>query len=335
MWRWLGTGALTCASLLPPSPVGLMPSVVDSLVLIVQPQMGLGLDTVSPAKLEAALVLALELSGRFTVVAALSRDSVVEELRSRGQEPTAVAVAQRLGCGRMLFARADRLQHLVRVEVVFRFGENFAQEQRGRGFALIRYAHRTGGTLLLDPALLEAAQRAIAVAVGDSMLYAAQEGPFCVVPAPLLVVGGLEYRDTGELRRWDWFARKVVTSYDAVLQLIDTLRRHPGYVVCDIDSRDTLFARAGLMEPENYRPPSPVELRLLRAAEVDYYVWGTIERVPEGARIRLQLARLQGDARNAWLEPVREVQGSVAEDSVALFRKRLRQLGGELLWAAP
>jgi hypothetical protein len=149
------------------------------------------------------------------------------------------------------------------------------------------------------------------------------------------VVGGLEYRDTGELRRWEWFARKVVTSYDAVLQLIDTLRRHPGYVVCDIDSRDTLFARAGLMEPENYRPPSPVELRLLRAAEVDYYVWGTIERVPEGARIRLQLARLQGDARNAWLEPVREVEGSVAEDSVVLFRKQLRQLGGELLWAAP
>jgi len=312
-----------------------MPSGVDSLVLIVQPQMGSGLDTVSPAKLEAALVLALELSGRFTAVAALSRDSVVEELRSRGQEPTAIAVAQRLGCGRMLFARADRLQHLVRVEVVFRFGENFAQEQRGRGFALIRYAHRTGGTLLLDPALLEAAQRAIAVAVGDSMLYIAQAEPFCIVPAPLLVVGGLEYRDTGELRRWDWFARKVVTSYDAVLQLIDTLRRHPGYVVCDIDSRDTLFARAGLVEPENYRPPSAVELRLLRAAEVDYYVWGTVERVPEGARIRLQLARLQGDARNAWLEPVREVEGSVAEDSVALFRKRLRQLGGELLWAAP
>ena len=324
MWSWVAVVAL-CS----------LCKARDTCVLIAQARMGAGLEQLAASKLEAALTLALEVTGRYSVVPVAVRDSLVQLLQHRGEPPTALAVARELGCQGVCFALAERFVHLLRVEVVFRWGPAFAEEHRGVGYALVRHVWVGSGEPLYDPALLEAAQRAIAVACGDSGLYSKHEPPLRVFPAAVLAVSGLAYVDAPDMPRWQLFAREVVTSYEAVLEAIDTARHHPHYVVCDIDTRDSIYARAGFFEPENYNPPTPQELSLLAQMGVEYVLTGRFLRVPEGARLSLELYRLRWVGGSLVPEYLRSVEGSVVEDSSRALRRTVRQLVGELLWGNP
>lgn len=299
-------------------------------ILVAQTRMGGGLSDIAATKLEAALALAFELTGRYSLVPTPVRDSLVESLLQAGHRPTALAVAQRLGCRAICFALAERFVHLLRVELVLRWAPTFELEQRGTGYALVRHVWLPSGELLPDPALLEAAQRAVAAALGDSTLYAELEPPFRISPASLLAVGSIAYSDDPQLPTWKLFQEKVVTSYDAVLNIIDTARFHPRLVVCDIDTRDSIYARGGWMEPENYNPPAGTELELLARMGVEYYVSGSFERFSDGALLRLELYRLSSNGTH--LQRVGSVEGSVTEDSVPTFRSLVRRLAGQLLW---
>ncbi len=302
------------------------------LILVGQARMGNGLREVEPTKLEAALALALELTTRYSLVPPSVRDSLVEQFLREGRSPTALAVAQQLGCAAICFALAERFVHLLRVELVFRWAPTFESEQRGVGYALLRHVRAPSGEFLYDPALLEATQRAVAVAFGDSALYAHLEPPFRIYPAAVLAVVSIAYRDDPHLPAWQLFRQKVVTSYDAVLTVIDTARFHPRVVVCDVDTRDSLYARAGWIEPENYNPPSPVELALLARMGVEYIVSGSFERCLEGGQLRLELYRLSLDGEHCRTEYLGRAEGLIAEDSVPTFRSLVRQLAGQLLW---
>ncbi len=301
-------------------------------VLIAQARLGGGLSQLSPTKLEAALTLALEVTGKYAVVPSPVRDSVVQLLQAQGQEPTALAVARQLGCSVLCFALAERFVHVVRAEVVLRWGKEFEHEHRGIGYALVRYARYGSGELLLDPALLEAVQRALAVALGDSMLYAQMEPPLRVYPAALVAVGGISYEDEPSLPPWQLFARKVVTSYEAVLSAVDTIRAHPRFVPCDVDTRDSIYALGRLYEPENYTAPTPLELRLLAQMEVAWLVAGVLRRVPEGAHLRMDLYRLNRTAQGVEPHYVRSAEGLVREDSSRALRATVKQVVGQLLW---
>lgn len=328
MQHWVYAGALALA-------VWWAYAGQSSCVLIAEARLGRGLSQLRAVKLEAALTLALEVTGRYHVVPVLVRDSVVVVLQQRGDTPTAQAVARQLGCGAVCFALAECFVHLLRVELAFRWAPEFTRESRGVGYALVRYARHDTRDLLYDPALLEATQRALAVALGDSGLYLGQEPPLRIVPAALMAVGSIAYEEAPELPPWQLFARKVVTSYEAVLEAIDTARHHPCYVVCDIDTRDSIYARAGFFEPENYNPPTPQELALLAQMEVQYFLAGWLRRVPEGARLRLELYRLRWSGGTVVPELVDAREASIAEDSSQVLRRTVRQLTGQLLWQSP
>ncbi|MCS7170587.1 MAG: hypothetical protein NZ949_08215, partial [Candidatus Kapabacteria bacterium] len=303
-----------------------------SVILLAQVQVGSMLQALSPAKLEAALTAALEVTGRYSVVPTVLRDSVVVLLQREGQVPTALAVARRLNCSALCFALAERFVHLVRVEVALRWAPEFEEERRGVGYALLRYVQVGSEDFLYDPSLLEATQRAVAVALGDSDLYAALDPPLRVYPAPLLAVCGIAYSEESGLPPWQLFLQKVVTSYDAVLSAIDTARFHPRFVVLDIDTRDTIYAMGRLFEPENYNPPTLVELGLLLQMGVEYFLSGSLHRTREGAQLRMELYRI-GQTRGGIVpELVCAAQSFVSEDSLQRFRKVVRHLVGQLLW---
>lgn len=302
------------------------------MVLIAQARMGKGFHHLSPTKLEAALTLALELTERYRVVPVAVRDSIVSALSREGIPPTALEVAHRLNCSALCFALAERFVHLVRVEVVLRWGPSFEPEQRGVGYALARYARRDSDEPLYDPVLLEAAQRALATALGDSMLYAQREPPFRVYPAAVLAVSSIAYVDDPHLPPWQLFAQKTVTSYDAVLNIIDTARFHPRFVVCDIDTRDSIYATGKWLEPENYNPPTSLELQLLERMGVEHIVSGSFYRIPNGGQLQLGLYRLRRKGDTVIPELLRSTEALVTEDSVSAFRTTLRHLTGQLLW---
>ncbi|MCS7176405.1 MAG: hypothetical protein NZ960_02080 [Candidatus Kapabacteria bacterium] len=310
-------------------------SILPPAILIAQARLGTGFAGFGTQKLEAAITLAVEVSGRYTVVPALQRDSVIEALQREGLAPTVRAVAQRLGCTAICFALAERFVHLVRVEVVLRWAPEYESESRGVGYALARYARVGSGEPLYDPALLEATQRAFALCVGDSTLYATHEPPLRVYPAPLLAVSSISYSEEPGLPPWQLFRQKVVSSYDAVLNAIDTARHHPRFVVCDIDTRDSIYALGRLREPENYNPPTALELELLANMGVEYLLAGSFQRTSEGAHLRMELYRLSRVGQAIAPELIAAADTKVHDDSVLEFRRAVRKLVGQLLWQQP
>jgi hypothetical protein len=275
-----------------------------------------------PQKIEAGLVLAFQASARYELVTL--RDSVAQQLRRAGISVDSIAVV--LGARWRASVECDRFEHLLRIELVLRSPMSV---RRGIGYGLIRHRWARSDEPVADPALLEALERALCVAVGDTLLYARTDSARGIRPAALVAVTSMELRDNPSvLPRWELFEDAIATSYSGVLAAITGAQRSPWAVTLDVDTRDSIYAQFRLYGPESLMPPSEQELAALAFFGVEAVVSGALVRTTEGARIELRLWRIGANGSRTL---IRQREALLNDDSKVKYLETVAELGKALL----
>ncbi len=284
-------------------------------------------ELISAYKVEAAVNLAALISEKYLLIPTIIRDSLAKMMSDDGLKPQLNILADSMKADYILFLNVSRIENMLRVELNLVDAKNTVNRNIGEGFASIHYM-QGDSTQLIDPALLTAFQRAFAVAVKDSNLYANSEGSFKVFPAPALVIGGIEYRNNPDyFPRWDIFDRPIVSSYDAAESIFEQAKDSPDYVVYDIPTRDTIFTIFNLYIIENHKPPSYLEIEALDKFLVRRYISGTFTRLRNSAEIELTL----NEIIEGKLKPIKSEKGTIGKDDIIELRKVLKELTKKLL----
>lgn len=249
----------------------------------------------SAYKAEAAMALACELSKSYVMIPNETRDSVARAFPDSLR--TAQAVADRMGAELIAFIDIARIVNLVRVQLTIVGGEGWIVSTEGTGYATSFLTEDGTGRRVIDPAILTAMQRALCEAVLRPDLYATADSAFRVRPTKLTALGGTQFLD-GEkgLAPWAIFREKVAASYDVASTIVAALRRHDSLTVIDMETRDSIYAMAGLFMVENYNPASATELKILKGFEVTRLITGLCERIRGGAGLRITHNELKSDA---------------------------------------
>ncbi|MBP7094064.1 MAG: hypothetical protein KBB72_08455, partial [Candidatus Kapabacteria bacterium] len=284
----------------------------------------------SAYKVEAALAVALEASGRYALIPNVTRDSLVASLRN--DSLSVQAAADKLGAELIAFCSIGRIANLVRMELVIIGGDGWIITTSGVGYATSFLVSDSTKKRVIDPAILTATQRALCVAVRDSSLYAAADSILAVHPSELAAVGGIEFIATNtDLAPWSVMREKIAASYDAVSTIVAAMRQNPDITVVDIETRDSLYALGGLFMVENYNAASRSELNILKGFEITHLISGRLERMKGGAELMLVYNEIKPDATYT---PVKKAQFMIAVDSKLAFqdgvRACLRKLFGSI-----
>lgn len=303
--------------------------IVPLRAVIAAVQLGNNVPSSLENKLDAAFGLACFASGKYTAVSFAARDSAARTLQSRQQEPTALSVAKELNADRLLFVQISRIVNILRVQVASAKGENFDKITRSEGYSLLRF-HQDDSTIMYDPSVLEALQRAFAAAEGDSMMYAKAESDTRVFPAPPLAIVGIEFRDSLKTRSKIFdIQQQPVTGYDAVLSIFQQAKASNKFTVFDMDTRDTIYSASHLEYVENNKAPSVVELKVLYDYGITYCITGMILRTEQNTMLNLQLCSISPTGR---LTKVRSEKAYINdEDSIGELRMVLTRLTKKLL----
>lgn len=250
---------------------------------------------ISAYKVEAALALACDLSSEYRLVPNDVRDSVARNVPDSMR--TAQVVADRIGAELIAFVDIARIVNLVRVHLTVVGGEGWIITTEGTGYATSFLTEDGTGRRMLDPAILTATQRALCEAVLRPDLYATADSSFRVRPTKLTALGGTVFVDDEKgLAPWAIFREKVAASYDVASTIVAAMRHHDSLTVIDMETRDSIYAMAGLFMVENYNPPSAVELKILKGFEVTRIITGLCERIRKGAGLRIIHNELLPDA---------------------------------------
>lgn len=248
----------------------------------------------SAYKGEAAMALACELSKSYIMIPNEVRDSVARTFSDSSR--TAQAVADRLGAELIAFIDIARIVNLVRVQLTIVGGEGWIVSTEGTGYATSFLTEDGTGRRVIDPAVLTAMQRALCEAVLRSDLYDSADSAFRVRPTKLTALGGTQFLDGDKgLAPWAIFREKVAASYDVASTIVAALRRHDSLTVIDMETRDSIYAMAGLFMVENYNPASATELKILKGFEVTRLITGLCERIRGGAGLRIIHNELKSD----------------------------------------
>lgn len=284
----------------------------------------------SSYKAEAALALACELSPSYRLVPNDVRDSIARIVPDSLR--TAQLVADRLGAELIAFVDMARIVNLVRVHITIVGGEGWIVSTEGTGYATSFLTEDGTGRRVIDPAILTAMQRALCNAVLQPNLYSKADSAFRVKPTILTALGGTQFVDQEKgLAPWALFREKVAASYDVASTIVAALRRHDSLTVIDMETRDSIYAMAGLFMVENYNPAAATELKILKGFEVTRIITGLCERIRGGAGLQITHNELLHDAT---YQPISKADVIIPTDSkVALqdgVRFCLRSLYGSL-----
>lgn len=260
---------------------------------------GIQVDTsdrlVSAYKVEAALALALELTNKYQLIPNSVRDSVGR--LSVTDSVTVQKAADRLGAEIIIFSNLGRIGNLVRMEIVVLGGTDWILSNLGVGYAVSFYERDSSAPRVLDPAILQATQRALCRALVTDNLYDHADSSLRTKPTELIAIGGFEFvAADADLAPWSVFLEKVSASYDIAQTAVASLRGNNDYTVVDMDSRDSIYALAGLFMVENYNVVSSIELSTLKAFDVRQIITGSCERKRGGAELTLVVNNIQADA---------------------------------------
>jgi hypothetical protein len=240
----------------------------------------------SAYKAEAAMALACELSRSYTLIPNDVRDSVARTFPDSLR--TAQGVADRLGAELIAFVDMARVVNLIRVNITIVGGEGWIVSTDGTGYATSFLTEDGTNRRVIDPAILTAMQRALCEAVLQPNLYSDADSAFRVRPTKLTALGGTQFLDGDKgLAPWAIFREKVAASYDVASTIVAALRQHDSLTVIDMETRDSIYAMAGLYMVENYNPASATELKILKGFEVTRVITGLCERIRGGAGLRI------------------------------------------------
>ncbi|MEN9281466.1 MAG: hypothetical protein RL594_401 [Bacteroidota bacterium] len=275
------------------------------------------------------IALAFDLTKQYSVIPLPVRDSMARRI---GDSATYQRVADSLRAEIIVFCSVARLANLIRSEVVIVGGDGFTFSTNGVGYGVTFLQQDSSGAMVHDPAILSSMQRAICAALRDSNLYATAEESLRARPSVLLSVGGIAFgTQPPDYVTWSTFKEKIAASYDAVQTVVASLRFHPEYTVIDVDSRDSMYARAGLYFVENYNTVTLKELSILRAFDIGTIITGRIERVPDGADLTLFLQSI--DSKGALTTMKKGTARIPVDSKLALqdgVRACLRQIFGTI-----
>lgn len=292
------------------------------------------LPNLSYNKGEAAFTLAVDLTnGRLRNIDLKVKDSLAQLTNKNGSRVTAFTVAKILESDKIAFLNVNRLANILRVDATFMGVDEDLKKEFGKGYSLIRYREQKTDKQIYDVALLEAVQKAIANALGDSLLYSSAGGSFQVFPTKTIAIGGIDFQESDQIvndksiKKWDLFRNKEVSSFDAVESIFEELYKSKKFVAYDIASRDSMFAYFGIYGVDNCHLPSIDEITILRDMDIDYYIFGAIVRNEEGASITLSLNQV-GDNQ---LTTIKSAKGEIAEDNILDLRKVVKELIHKLI----
>jgi len=290
-------------------------------------KLGQKTELVTPLKVEAAVNLATGITGKYILIPTVLRDSLAKMMTNDGIKPQLDKVADSIGANKIIFILVSRIQNMLRVELNLVDVKVTTNRNIGEGFASIHYM-QNDSTQLVDPALLEATQRAFAVAIQDSNIYADCDSSFRIFPAPTMIIGGLDYRDNPNyFPKWDLFERPIVSSYDAVESIFEQAKNSPNYVVYDIPTRDSIYTIFNLYVIENHKPPSITEIEALDNFLVRRYITGTFTKQQKNAEIELILNEIV----NGRLKPIKSEKGILHKDDLMEFRNVLKEMTKKLI----
>jgi hypothetical protein len=285
--------------------------------------------SISPGKIETGLTIALEATKKYKLIPSVVRDSLLR----LGPDTLSVSkAADYIKAELIVFCKVGRIGNLVRSEVIVVGGDGFMINLRGVGYGVTSIERDSSHEVVADPAILSSLQRALCVAFNDSSLYAKADSILQVRPTVLAVVGGIEFKEPSkDLGVWSLFKEKVPASYDAAQHIVEALRGRDDITLIDLDTRDSILAKARLFMVENYNASTAAELNVLSAFEVTHLITGSIERIRGGAICSLAFEEITAQkslARLKRAESVINVDSKAAlKDGV---RDALRKLFGAI-----
>lgn len=282
-------------------------------------------DTViSAAQIEMALMIAAEHGTAYVTMPSFVRDSL---LRKKGLGQLTLAdAAKALSADAIAFVTTLRVGNLVRSELVISAGLNYDLSRRGIGYAVLR--NRSDSTMVSDPAVLASIQRALCNVLGDTALYSRADSILRVWPTALTAVGGIAFVPKEGLPVWSLYKEKVIASYDAIQNVVHTAMNDPRTTILDVETRDLMYSRAGYYLVENDDPASSVELRILKAYDVERIIQGRIvQKSASVLELELQLFDLTPERTSI----VRSTQVNITEDTKDALTKAVITATKQLL----
>ncbi|PKL86159.1 MAG: hypothetical protein CVV22_04520 [Ignavibacteriae bacterium HGW-Ignavibacteriae-1] len=290
---------------------------------IINPEAG---HAISETKIDMALSFAFALLDK-KYVSAKERDSVSAQLYEINENPELMRVANLTNSENLLFVKVNVLENIIRADIDIINVADTTKRSRGYGYALVRYFDNETGDLVYDPALLTSIQRALAVAMNDSLLFVDSTKGFNVRPLPTMVIGSLYYVDYDSFKDWEIIRNHVVSSYSAVESIFEAANKSEKYIVYDLATRDSVYAKFKLYGIENYAAPSEQEFDALYQVGIDYFITGSLERNDEGAKIMMSLFAL----RHRGLLLIEQVEGILKNDDLTELQVLVRKLTRELI----
>jgi hypothetical protein len=275
----------------------------------------------TPTKIEAGLALALDLAGGFRFIPSATRDSIARTVfTERGQQMSLKEITALAGGKAAVFTSCLRMGNLIRTEVNMVIGDSLTTQKYGIGYDLMRLRTEEGRPLP-DPAILRAMQRAICNGWENDTLYRNAPEGLRTRPTELVAVGGITFVDSTSMPQWNLFKDKIAVSYDIVETIVHECANDSLRTVVDVESRDVMYASAGLYMTENYNPITETELGILAKYEVGFYITGTLTRNEKGATLNLQYSRL---GPNMTMIPLLRSSVPVTTDSKVAIRDAVR-----------
>lgn len=287
-------------------------------------EIGKELGDLNPSKVEASFAFTMLMAQYFDIIPVKLADSISKSLATEGKPHSIADVANYFKANFIAYINLNRFVNIMRCDVTLLSGKDFSNKNTGTGYAFINYRDSADSRFLYDPSITLALQRAFAVAVKDSNLFAHLQKP--VYPAISCVVSGIEFKNEENFPPWDIFVNKVVNSFFVCETIFKTASESNKYVVFDLDTRDSIYATFKFYAPENYKAPNQMELYALRKFEVKSFITGSLERDTTGATLNLILINFT----NEGLTEVKRTKGSLAIDSKIELEALVTKLTKEL-----
>jgi hypothetical protein len=289
--------------------------------------LGNGIDTttIKDSKVKAAMNLVAILSEKFELIP----DNIVMEKSNELVKPyTAFDVAKATKADRILIIKVEQLENILRAEINSVNPQNPEKVTNSEGFAFINYFENTTNKPVYDPSLLAALQRAFAISENDSLMFLEKEDVFSVIPAPNLVISGIQFNNNSELEKWDVFDNTIVKSYEFCEIIFKEIKKNNKWIIFDIDSRDAVYKIFNLHLIENNVKPSSNEFAALKKFGISFYIDGTINRNKEGIEIILSLNKIDD---NLETKTIKSASAKVTTNDLVIIKDAVKKIANKLI----
>lgn len=294
-------------------------------ILIAGIEVGKELNDITPSKVEASFAFTMLMGQIFDIVPRKYADSISVQLSNDGKDNSILALAKHFEVDYIAYINVNKFKNIFRSDITLLSGKDFQSKNSGTGYSFINYRDSIDTKLIYDPSITQSIQRAFAIAVKDSFLFAKLANP--VIPARTLVISGIEFRNNPEYQRWEIFTNEVANSYFLIESIFHDASKSKNYVVFDFDTRDQIYATFKFYAPENYRAPNQMELYALRQFEVQTFITGSFTRFDGGAELIL----VHQEFSNEGLNIINRVRGVLDKDSKVELETFVGKLTRELL----